>query len=228
MRQLLSLVWYVVISFPLAFDPTRPESNRRLMNRQGAAAVLHFAAADSPLAQPRNAIFGQTFASAIGIGISKLFALNPHAAKLPELSGPLACAITTSLTILTNTSHPPAGATALLAVTQASNLGWFLMPVVILETVLMLTVALIINNIQRRYPVYWWTPKSLPRRRDNGIEEARKEEPDVILRTSSISGGMPDQPLQIVVRRKAVFVPGNLWITAEEREVLETISRRIQ
>lgn len=102
------------------------------------------------------------------------------------------------------------------------------MPVVILGTVLMLVVALLINNIQRRYPVYWWTPKSLSRQRNEDIEEAKKEEPAVTPRTSSISGGMSDESLQIVVRREEVFVPHNVRITAEEREVLEIISNRIR
>lgn len=130
--------------------------------------------------------------------------------------------------VLTNTSHPPAGATALLAATIAKNVGWFLMPVVILETVLMLAVALLINNIQRRYPVYWWTPSSLSRQREEDIEQAKKEEPPIIPSSSSFSEGMSDQPVQIVIREDDLFIPDNIWITAEEREVLETLSHRLR
>lgn len=216
MGLLSLLVWYVVLIHPFMRQPAD-------IRGQGAAAVLEFAAIDSPFAQPRNVILSQVFASAIGIGIAKLFALNPHAAALPELSGPLACAIVTALMVLTNTSHPPAGATAVVAVTQSAGMGWFFMPVVILESVLMLAVALLINNIQRRYPVFWWTPQSLSHERDEDIEKAKQEEPEV-----SPSTSLSDQPVQIVVRREEVFVPDNVWITAEERGVLETISHRLK
>lgn len=187
--------------------------------------MIHFTSPDSPFGQPRNAIISQTFASAIGIGIAKLFAMNPHAAALPELSGPLACAITTALMILTNTSHPPAGATALLAATQGLSMGWFMMPIVVLEVVLMLAVSLLINNIQRRYPVYWWTSRSLSHQRDEDIERAKRDEPSI---TSSFTEGVSSHPVQIVIRQDDMFIPDNVWITAEEREMLESLSQRLR
>ncbi|EYE94740.1 HPP family protein [Aspergillus ruber CBS 135680] len=194
----------------------------------GAAAVLQFALIDSPFAQPRNAILSQVIASVIGVGIAKLFALNPHAAALPELSAPLACAIVTAVMILTNTSHPPAGATAVLAVTEGTGMGWWLIPVVILESTLMVAVACVINNIQRRYPAYWWTPLALSRKREEDVEKAKKEEPGVISGSSSARESLSEQPIQIVIRRDEVIMPDNIWITAEEREVLETISHRLR
>lgn len=195
---------------------------------KGAAAVLQFALIDSPFAQPRNAILGQVIASAIGVGIAKLFALNPHAAALPELSAPLACAIVTAVMVLTNTSHPPAGATAVLAVTEGAGMGWWLIPVVILESTLMVAVACLINNIQRRYPAYWWTPVALSRKREEDVEKAKKEEAEVISSSSSVKESLSEQPIQIVIRRDEVIMPDNIWITAEEREVLETISHRLR
>lgn len=195
---------------------------------KGAAAVLQFALIDSPFAQPRNAILGQVIASAIGVGIAKLFALNPHAEALPELSAPLACAIVTAVMVLTNTSHPPAGATAVLAVTEGAGMGWWLIPVVILESTLMVAVACLINNIQRRYPAYWWTPVALSRKREEDVEKAKKEEAEVISSSSSVKESLSEQPIQIVIRRDEVIMPDNIWITAEEREVLETISHRLR
>lgn len=189
---------------------------------------MQFALIDSPFAQPRNAILSQVIASVIGVGIAKLFALNPHAAALPELSAPLACAIVTAVMILTNTSHPPAGATAVLAVTEGTGMGWWLIPVVILESTLMVAVACVINNIQRRYPAYWWTPLALSRKREEDVEKAKKEEPGVISGSSSARESLSEQPIQIVIRRDEVIMPDNIWITAEEREVLETISHRLR
>ena len=61
---------------------------------------------------------------------------------------------------ITKTTHPPAGATALLPVTDAAvwAMGWYYLPVVLLSSVLVLASALLVNNMQRRYPVFWWTP----------------------------------------------------------------------
>jgi CBS-domain-containing membrane protein len=62
----------------------------------------------------------------------------------------------------TETTHPPGGATALLAVTTQPILPWqnflfILMPVLTGATT-MLLVALIVNNMapKRTYPCFWW------------------------------------------------------------------------
>lgn len=67
---------------------------------------------------------------------------------------------------LTKTVHPPAGATALLAVVDDTliHIGWFMLPVMLLGCALMLGVALVINNLERRFPIYWWTPEDLSKR----------------------------------------------------------------
>jgi hypothetical protein len=129
----------------------------------GAAAVLEFYSIESPLAQPRNAIVGQLLASITGVGICKLFLLSSHFDNVRWVAGALACASATSIMALTKTVHPPAGATALLAVVDDNvvHLGWFLIPVVLCGCGLMLVVALLVNNIQRQFPMYWWTPEDL-------------------------------------------------------------------
>ncbi|OKL57775.1 hypothetical protein UA08_07074 [Talaromyces atroroseus] len=139
----------------------------------GAGSVLHFYAIESPLAQPRNAVFGQLIASVIGVGICKLFALSPHFESIRWLGGALACAIATALMAITKTTHPPAGATALLAVVSDDSLplGWLLVPMMLLGVVLMLIVALVINNIQRKFPQYWWTPEDLSHGKRGKITE---------------------------------------------------------
>lgn len=37
-------------------------------------------------------------------------------------------------------------------------MGWYYLPVVLLTSTLALVVALLLNNIQRRYPVFWFGP----------------------------------------------------------------------
>ena len=61
---------------------------------------------------------------------------------------------------ITKTTHPPAGATAFLAAVNAEvyNISWYYLPVVLLSSMLVLATALLLNNIQRRYPVFWLEP----------------------------------------------------------------------
>ncbi|CAK7268727.1 hypothetical protein SEPCBS57363_003236 [Sporothrix epigloea] len=131
----------------------------------GAAAVLEFYAIESPLAQPRNAVLGQVVSSIVGVSVAKLFSLLSAARfeALRWLAASLACAAATATMALTGTVHPPAGATALLAVTDgnAYHIGWWLVPAVLLGSVLMQVIALLVNNLQRRYPMYWWSPESV-------------------------------------------------------------------
>lgn len=189
--------------------------------------MLEFSAIESPFAQPRNAIVGQLAASIIGVSIGKLFALNPHAHALPQVGGALACAITIAFMAITNTTHPPAGATALLAVTEAYEVGWYLVPIMLLGCVLIISVALLINNIQRRFPFYWWTPHRLSPPKPEDTESVRHEKPESI-KASASEDSMMDTQEQIIIRRGELILPDNLWLTVEEREMLEKVSQRIQ
>ncbi|KAF9000909.1 HPP family-domain-containing protein [Cyathus striatus] len=129
----------------------------------GASAVLMYGAIEAPLSQPR-ALFGGHFIGAlIGICITKLFHLLPtdeRFAQLEWLAGSISCAGTIVLMQITETMHPPGGATALLAAVNAEvrDMGCYYLPVVLLTSTLALVVALLVNNIQRRYPLFWFQP----------------------------------------------------------------------
>ncbi|KAJ5960728.1 uncharacterized protein N7479_007878 [Penicillium vulpinum] len=129
----------------------------------GASAVLVYGAIEAPLAQPRALIGGHFLSALVGICITKLFSLMPDEEKFNSLRW-LAASLSSSVAIvvmqLTETTHPPAGATALLpAVDEAVwALSWYYLPVVLLSSTMLLVVALIVNNIQRRYPVFWISP----------------------------------------------------------------------
>ena len=163
----------------------------------------------------------------IGVSISKLFALSPNAGSYVELGGALACGLTTAVMLLTNTVHPPAGATALLAVTnsQTMGLGWFLFPLMMLGIVLMQAAALIINNIQGHFPLYWWTPRPLSRSRLPDTEKIHPKES--LSEPSHYEESLTDVPRRLVIERGEVLVPYGVILSAEEREVLENISERI-
>ncbi|KAK3374737.1 HPP family-domain-containing protein [Podospora didyma] len=218
----------------------------------GAAAVLDFYAIESPLAQPRNTILGQLISSFVGISIGKLFALSPHFESIRWLGAALSCATATAAMGLTGTVHPPAGATALMAVMNddVMQLGWFLIPAVELGVGLMLTMALMINNIQRRFPFYWWSPEETGgfwhrRRQESKTIEALGASINSILSdndtaitgaaSSSIfrdtdssaleKGGGGDR--RLVITRDAVHIPNDMYVTAEEKTLLETLCQRL-
>ncbi|KAH7916090.1 HPP family-domain-containing protein [Hygrophoropsis aurantiaca] len=129
----------------------------------GASAVLIYGSIETPLAQPRALIGGHFVGAFTGIVLQKLFSLLPTQERYMELqwlSGSLSVAISIVAMQMTSTTHPPAGATALLATVNQEiiDLSWYYLPVVLLSSSLALGVALLINNIQRRYPVFWFTP----------------------------------------------------------------------
>lgn len=80
----------------------------------------------------------------------------------------LAASLSTATAIVvmqvTGSTHPPAGATALLPATNADvwDLSWYFLPVVLLSSTIILAVALLLNNIQRRYPTFWIAPPKPP------------------------------------------------------------------
>ena len=125
----------------------------------GASAILDYNAIRSPLAQPRNAVFGHALSAITGVAVSKLFQLNTNFINIQWIAGAVACAVASLTMTLTNTIHPPGGATAVLAATNAQTIamGWWFVPVLITGTLVQLGVALLVNNIMRQYPIYWWS-----------------------------------------------------------------------
>jgi hypothetical protein len=125
----------------------------------------------------------------------------------------------------TKTVHPPAGATALLAATSPdiTNLGWFLIPLVLIGSTLMVAVACVINNIQRQFPVYWWTAANLSKPTESDIEKFRPESRD-----ENIHGDEDDGHNRILVERGRVLVPGWIHLGVEERDLLDALRSRIE
>ncbi|OIW25429.1 hypothetical protein CONLIGDRAFT_93357 [Coniochaeta ligniaria NRRL 30616] len=193
----------------------------------GAAAVLEFYTIESPLAQPRNSVMGQLISVTIGVCIAKLFALSPHFESIRWVGGALACATATAAMALTKTVHPPAGATALLAVVDrtAAGLGWSLIYIVLLGCAIMLGTALLVNNIQSKYPAYWWTPEHLRR----AIPDEVQEKPDIERQSGTISEDEdPANAPEIVLRKGGIFlIRGNVTLDPEEKAFLEALSDRL-
>ncbi len=122
----------------------------------GASAVLIYGAIKSPLAQPRNFIGGHVFSAIIGVACYHMFS------DYMWLASSVSVATAIAFMHATKTLHPPGGATALIAVIGSDNihnLGYLyaIIPVG-LGALIMLIVALLVNNISRsrKYPEFWF------------------------------------------------------------------------
>lgn len=160
--------------------------------------------------------------------------------ELRWLAGALSCATTILAMALTGTMHPPAGATALLGVTadEVSRIGWLLVPMVVLSAGVMFVVAFIVNNIQRRFPVYWWTPEEVGsfwarRRRDRAGKDSTDPEALKDKNASDDSADLEpcktshDEDCRLMVTKHGITVPPGLDLLPEERLWLESLCDRL-
>lgn len=129
-----------------------------LIGSFGASAALLFGAPRAPLAQPRSLIFGQLIAAVCGVTAFKLVGGDVG------LAAGLAVGSATAIMLLTGSLHPPAGATALIAVlgpAKVHALGYeYVLSPVLIGVMTLLVAALLINNLSpdenRHYPLSWW------------------------------------------------------------------------
>jgi CBS domain-containing membrane protein len=157
----ISLIGFINTSFLEIRD------NLFLIGSFGASSVLIYGVINSPLAQPRNLVGGHILSAIIGVTIAKFF---PFALWF---NAGLAVSMSIVVMQMTKTLHPPGGATALIAIIGSQpikDLGYlYVLSPIASGIFILLTVALIVNNItrQRRYPVnkHWykvWKRKYLP------------------------------------------------------------------
>jgi len=192
------------------------------------------------MGQPRNAILGHLLSAFVGICVAKTFEHTLSFDNYRWLAGPLACGIASAAMTLTNTIHPPGGATAILAVADPTvyGLGWMFLPLVLIACLLMLSVALVTNNIQRRYPIWWWSPQEIgavwKRRDGNKIM-------DVESFNNSAAHTLADSPAGVSVEQRlaqdmdivlsadgVISVPSGFCLDSRERIVLEALLARLQ
>lgn len=115
----------------------------------GASAVLLYGVPDGPLSQPRNVFFGHILSAGVGVLAVMLFGLTWWSAAL---------AVATAIMVMhmTKTTHPPGGATALLAVLSQAQPSFILTPIAA-GAALLIIIAVLVNNLSpnRSYPRYW-------------------------------------------------------------------------
>lgn len=163
----------------------------------------------------------------IGIGVTKLFGLSQRFEEIRWLAGALACGLASAIMGLTKTVHPPAGATALLAATDPmiSQLGWFLLPLVLLSSVMTLAASLMLNNIQRQFPIFWWTAANLQRPAPD-IEK-------VPICKTEIEWKRPEHDERqrlaytITITPDKITVPEHVYLAEVEKAVLEDLRNRL-
>lgn len=121
-----------------------------IMASFGASAVLIFGVPDAPMAQPRNVILGHTLSAVAGVATVMLFGLT-------WWSPALGTALALLFMLLTKTTHPPGGATALFAVMSQVHFSYIFTPVMA-GAVILVIIGLLVNNLSpnRHYPRYWY------------------------------------------------------------------------
>lgn len=123
-----------------------------LMAPFGATCVILYAVAQSPLAQPRNVIFGHVLSAFIGLLLLKLFGVSIFSIALSVGSA-------IAFMQLCRCVHPPAGANPLVILLTAQHVQYdwsFLLFPVLFGAVGLILIASVVNNIgaTQRWPSY--------------------------------------------------------------------------
>lgn len=132
---------------------------------------------------------------------------------------------------ITGTIHPPAGATALLAVTddRVARLGWTLLPFVLTSSAVMLLVALFVNNIQRKFPLHWWASGEVgsfwARRQTAGEPKERWLDTPTDKENCEIS---QHEGSMLMVSKDGISIPSSVYLKPEDKLWLEGFVERMQ
>ena len=118
------------------------ESNLWLVPPFGASMVLVMSVHESPLAHPRNILFGHMLSALSGVLIFSMLGFS-------SLSVGLAVGLAIFLMMATKTVHPPAGANPIIAVLGAKGMGFIFMPVAVGASFIVLF-AIIYNKLLKR------------------------------------------------------------------------------
>lgn len=115
----------------------------------GASCVLVFIAYQGPLSQPRQVIGGYILSTTTGLIIWSTFGKSLSIIIVSLV-------IVLLLMSLTNTIHPPAAASALVAINFETGWG-YLIPITI-GAILLVIIAMLYNNLfsNRQYPKHWF------------------------------------------------------------------------
>jgi CBS-domain-containing membrane protein len=132
--------------------------------------------------------------------------------------------------LLTGTIHPPGGASAVLAATEPAitAMGWYFVALVAWGTTLMVIVGLFVNNIQRQFPIYWWTPLDIRRAKKQDIETVPDARGGVERRETEEEQKYDQQYEKIEITGAEVILPEALSLNKDEAKLLERLRERLR
>ena len=131
-----------------------------LIGAFGAMSVIIFSAWKVPFAQPKNAIIGNTLGGLVGVCVYNVLEMSDLGQHI-WFGAALAVSLTILVQELTNTVHPPGGATALLfeivPMLHKFEFMYVLTPS-LLGTVILVLIGCVTNNLvaKRHYPQFWF------------------------------------------------------------------------
>ena len=129
-----------VLAYLNSFD----ESNLWLIPPFGASMVLVMAVHESPLAHPKNILFGHIISAFSGVFIFSVLGSS-------FISLGLAVGLAIFLMMATKTVHPPAGANPIIAILGAKGMGFILMPVAVGASFIVLFAIIYNKSLKRNY-----------------------------------------------------------------------------
>lgn len=95
-----------------------------------------------------------------------------------------------------------------------------------------MAVGCITNNIQRQFPMYWWTAADLSRPNEDDIErqdEGNRTSTDVgTSEASNYEKELAKTRPHIMINDKHIVIPDWLSLDAEERSMLEVFRLKLQ
>ena len=127
-----------VLAYLNSFD----ESNLWLIPPFGASMVLVMAVHESPLAHPKNILFGHIISAFSGVFVFSVLGSS-------FISLGLAVGLAIFLMMATKTVHPPAGANPIIAILGAKGFGFIMIPVAAGAAFIVLF-AIIYNQLTKR------------------------------------------------------------------------------
>ena len=126
--------------------------NLWIMAPFGASCVILYAVSQSPLAQPRNVIFGHFISALVGLCFLKWFGTN-------LFSIAISVGVAIALMMYFRCVHPPAGANPLVILLTANTVQYdwiFLLFPVLTGSIALVVVAYFVNNFKssQKWPSY--------------------------------------------------------------------------
>ena len=143
-NNIISAIGAFICVSALAYLNSLNAGNLWLIPPFGASMVLVMAAHESPLAHPKNVLFGHIISAFSGVFVFAVFGMS-------YLSVGLGVGLAIFLMMTTKTVHPPAGANPIIAILGTKGAEFIIMPVAI-GAIFIIIFAIIFNQLmQRKY-----------------------------------------------------------------------------